>query len=369
MRRLLAVFLLAAAQLNWQTIDYSKQRITSADVAPRTLDELRLMRGIVFGRHGRIFAADRDIDRYLRAQRWYKPNREFTNDDLNNIERLNLDVIREAEAKRHPHVEPGDMRWWQKRAMTDELLGVHSGQELRVLLAEIEAIHGRTFPDSPTLRGYFEARYWYTSNDHYNPKMLTATERANMGVIEAAMRRQRGVVVLPGELGPYMEKPITSEMLNGLGLYELRLLRNEIYARRGRIFKADWLSGWFQQYDWYTPNENFRDEQLTPLQKNNAAVIAASERKLHEALSTTPIDPQTLEGLYAEDLKLLRNEIYARHGRAFKEPGISGYFSSLPWYKISATFTEKSLTGVERANVETIRRLETAAGSKISFEG
>src|SRR5438309_1814660 len=112
-----ALFLLLSATLAAQP------RLTTADVANKSLAELRLMRGEVFGRHGRIFSADRDIDAYLRKQSWYKPNREFTNDELTAIEYDNLDVIRHAEAMKHAHVEPGDMRWWQKRALTEAQLG------------------------------------------------------------------------------------------------------------------------------------------------------------------------------------------------------------------------------------------------------
>src|SRR5438105_10742728 len=129
--------------------------LTPADVSNKSLADLRLMRGEVFGRHGRIFGADKDIDHHLRAQSWYKPKRDYTNDDLTAEDRANLDLIREAEAKQHGHVEPGDLRWWQTRELTEQSLGRHSGVELRVMLAEIEAIHGKTFEDSPTLQRYF----------------------------------------------------------------------------------------------------------------------------------------------------------------------------------------------------------------------
>src|SRR5262249_4593823 len=162
-----------------------------------------------------------------------------------------------------------------------------------------------------------EARYWYNGNPDYSAKVLTSTERKNMEVIEAAMRRQRKVVLMPGDLGPYMDKPITPAMLNGLGLHELRLLRNEIYARRGRVYKTEWLNNAFSEYGWYSPNEAFRDEQLTQVQKANVIVIAARERESHDALSTTAIQQSMLEGLFTEDLRRLRNEIYARHGRKF----------------------------------------------------
>jgi hypothetical protein len=373
MRKLaLLLFLLAAIPLfaaPWETFDSSRKRLKDADVAGRTLDELRLMRGVIFGRHGRIFGVDRDIDRYLRAQSWYAADRDYDNASLNDVERANLDVIRKAEAMRHPHVEPGDMRWWKTSALSETQLGEHSGPELRVLLAEIEAIHGRVFNDAPTLQHYFNARYWYREVHEYDPKVLTTIERKNMDVIESAIRRQRKVVLLPGDMGPYMTKPVAPQMLAGVGLHELRFLRNEIYARRGRFFQTGWLSNWFSQYSWYEPNEQFRDEMLTPVQRNNVAVITARERQLHDALSSAPIATSMLEGLFTEDLRRLRNEIYARHGRPFKDPELRGYFGSFDWYHPDPAFAETSLSPTERANAELIQRMEQEASSHIVFEG
>jgi hypothetical protein len=337
-----------------------------ADLANKSLDELRMMRGEVFGRHGRIFAADADIDRHLRAQSWYKPNHDYMNDALSADDRANLDLIREAEANHHEHVEPGDMRWWQKRELTEQELGDHNGLELRVMLAEIEAIHGRTFEGSPTLQRYFSDRYWYEAKI-YNPNVLSETERHNMAVIESAMKRQRKVVLLPGDMGAYRDNPITAAMLDGVGLHELRLLRNEIYARRGYSFKSAWLANWFAAYDWYVPLD--KQPQLSTVEKNNAALIAAREREMHDALSSKKIDPAMLEGLFTEDLKRLRNEVFARHGRTFKDADLRGYFSSFPWYKPDPSYKEAALSPIELANVEVIRRLEEGADSRISFEG
>lgn len=340
--------------------------LTPADVSNKSLADLRLMRGEVFGRHGRIFGADKDIDRYLRAQSWYKPDRDYTNDALTAEDRANLDLIREAEATHHEHVEPGDLRWWQTRELTEQNLGQHSGVGLRVMLAEIEAIHGKTFEDSPTLQRYFADRYWYEAKK-YSPNVLNATERHNMSVIESAMKRQRKVVVLPGDMASYLDKPITPAMLDGVGLHELRLLRNEIYARRGWVFKSVWLANWFSGYDWYTPAD--KQPVLTKLQLNNVEVISARERELHDALASKKIDPAMLEGLFTEDLRRLRNEVYARHGRTFKDADLREYFTSFPWYKPDPSYKDAALSPIELANVDVIRRLEEGADSRISFEG
>ena len=355
--------LLAALPLIAQT------QLKPDDLSSKSLADLRLMRGEVFGRHGRIFGADPDIDRYLRAQSWYKPDRDFNNDALTDVDRTNLDLIREAEASRHKHVEPGDLRWWQNRELTEQQLGSHNGLELRVMLAEVEAIRGKTFDDSPTLQRYFSDRYWYRGKPKYNAAVLSATERHNMTVIETAMKRDRKVVLLPGDMSDYLDKPITRSMLDGVGLHELRLLRNEIYARRGYAFKSAWLANWFAAFDWYQPDDNFKESMLTATQKKNVALIADRERELHDALASSKVDPSMLEGLFTEDLRRLRNEVYARHGREFKDADLREYFSSFPWYKPVATYRDSSLSDIERANVEIIGRIEQGADRRINFEG
>jgi len=64
------------------------------------IDELALLRGIVFGKRGREFK-ERSIQNFLETQAWYKPNPKFTNALLTKMERDNLDLIRLAEAERH----------------------------------------------------------------------------------------------------------------------------------------------------------------------------------------------------------------------------------------------------------------------------
>lgn len=45
-----------------------------------------------------------------------------------------------------------------------------------------------------------------------------------------------------------------------------------------------------------------------------------------------PVTPQDLQGRSPWDLDVMRNEIYARHGRTFKRKDLQDYFSRQPWY-------------------------------------
>ena len=346
-------------------VDFSKTSLKQAQVQKLTLEDLKLLRGIVFGRHGRVFK-DLDIKSYLDEQSWYKPNPDFKNSMLNDVERRNLDLIRIAEAAKHETIQPGDMRYWRDRQITARKLGKHSGAEWKVLLAEVEAIHGKRFDDEPWLQQYFEERYWYSANDKYDAKKLTTIERKNLDILSGAQKKQRKVALLPGDMQFFENKAITEQMLRGLSLHELRLLRNEVYARHGRMFRADWLQQYFFFQPWYTPDENFKDEELSGNDKLNVETIVKYENRIHQELSSKPITQALLEGLFIEDASQMRHEIYARHGKVFKEAWLQKYFSSFDWYKADPNFTEASLTEVEKKNIATIAAYEKRAVTAMS---
>ncbi|MBK3520047.1 YARHG domain-containing protein [Carboxylicivirga marina] len=59
--------------------------------------------------------------------------------------------------------------------------------------------------------------------------------------------------------------------LRKLNLSDLRLLRNEIYARKGYVFKSKELSLHFQKFQWYRPKYEGKeiDNYLTEIDKSN----------------------------------------------------------------------------------------------------
>jgi hypothetical protein len=348
-----------------KAFEFSKSALKQSQIQKLSPEDLKLLRGIIFGRHGRVFR-DNDIKIFLEEQSWYKPNPDFKNSMLNDVERRNLDLIRIAEAAKHEFIQPGDMRYWRGRQITPRKLGKHSGAEWKVLLAEVEAIQGKRFDDEPWLQQYFEERYWYFPNDQYDAKKLTAIERKNLEILSGAQKRQRKVALLPGDMQFFEDKAISEQMLQGLSLHELRLLRNEIYARHGRMFRAEWLQQYFFFQPWYAPDENFKDEQLSGNDKLNVETIVKYENNLHQELSTTPIARALLDGLFLEDASQMRQEIYARHGKVFKEPWLQKYFSSFDWYKADPNFSEALLSEVEKKNIATIAAYEKSAVTAMS---
>ena len=349
----------------WEDFDFAAKEISTTQVKDLTLEDLKLLRGVIFGRHGRVFK-DSAIRTYLAGRSWYTANAEFSNAMLNDTERRNLDVIRVAEASQHDFVQPGDMRYYVNRVLTRKKLGQHSNAEWKVLRSELEAIHGKRFDSEPWLQQYFEERYWYKPNEKYDPKQLSEIERKNLQTIAAAQKTQRRLTLSPGDMELFENRAITEPMLRGLSLYELRLLRNEIYARHGRMFRALWLQQYFYGQPWYQPDEDFKDESVSGIDKLNVETIVKFENRIHDELATKPITKRLLEGLFIEDAAKMKQEIYARRGKVFKEPWLQKYFSSFDWYKPNPDFTEDSLSAIEKRNVATIAAYEKKAVSEMS---
>jgi hypothetical protein len=67
-----------------------------------------------------------------------------------------------------------------------------------------------------------------------------------------------------------------------------------------------------------------------------------------------------LTNFTASDMKIMRNEIFARHGLIFKTSELRGYFSSRAWYKARFKDVTDKVTEVEKKNIELIVKYEEA---------
>ena len=79
--------------------------------------------------------------------------------------------------------------------------------------------------------------------------------------------------------------------------------------------------------------------------------------------STRYLSRAELERFSKYDLRIARNEIYARHGRKFADSALSNYFNSKAWYTPSVDadkFNDDVLNKVERTNIELIKIVEAS---------
>lgn len=358
---------------NWQKFDFAKKKLTKAQLAKLKTDdyvnEIELLRGVVFGKRGRIFK-EKSIQEYLEKQAWYKSDKNFNNSILTKTERDNLDLIRLAEAEKHSSIQPGDMRVWQTKLITEDNIGSYTAAEWRVLIAEIEAIHGKTFEDEEWLQKYFDERYWYKRNSNYSPSVLNEIERKNLEMLLSEKSKGRNTAISIGDMENFQTVTLREDLLKGLSMMELRMIRNEIWARRGRKFETPGIRQHFEWRDWYKPLKDQKKVKLNDTEQQNVNLILAQEAKIREKLSTEVLTEDALFDLFTEDLRVLRNEIYARRGRIFKDAKLQKYFAAQSWYQPNPDFKDEQLSDIEFQNLAAIKKAEEQAISKFSlFEG
>jgi hypothetical protein len=65
-----------------------------------------------------------------------------------------------------------------------------------------------------------------------------------------------------------------------------------------------------------------------------------------------------VRGLNSWDLKVMRNEIFARHGYIFKSEEMVNYFSSQRWYQPIYDDVTPFLSEIEKKNIDFIKSIE-----------
>jgi len=257
---------------------------------------------------------------------------------------------------------------------------------LRIARNEIFARKGRFFSD-PSLDAYFRQFSWYRPLTW--DVTLSALEKRN---VELFRRHELGgaatpVVFTPPDAdaggteagaGDFLiphsaTRRLTEADVAGLSPAELRIARNEIFARRGRIFRSRDLDRHFRRFAWYEPRaaevrlskvERANVDFLARLEKGGGGgsgsggggATAGGEGFIFPDSHTRRLSPSDIAGLSAAELRLARNEIYARRGRIFKSADLKRHFARFSWYRPVAA--DVRLNAVEKANVDLLQAAE-----------
>lgn len=296
---------------------------------------------------------------------------------------------------------------------------------------EIYARNGRMF-GSTELQNYFNEQYWYCgmySPDQFLPEMLNQYETANVDLLS---KREAELGTYQLDSGYYDYWPVYEyiDAANGyyydsyyvdpdsyifydsdrryidrseleiLSLQELNYAKNEIYARKGRLFQSQELSDYFYQKNWYwgsIPAEQFSENMLNQYEIANAALLQEVEfsRQSGGYILDQPgydydgigsytgyytyeltagdyifwdsniryLAESEVAYLSLQQLNYARNEIYARRGYIFQSQELRDYFGSKYWYYgiiPSSQFSTSVFNTYEMANIELLKRYEYA---------
>jgi len=82
---------------------------------------------------------------------------------------------------------------------------------------------------------------------------------------------------------PSQEKDLLGDSAKQPTLGVLRLRRNALYAKYGRVFKDQQLSNFFSNMNWYSPRPYFKESDLTESDRESVADISRLEKSIESA--------------------------------------------------------------------------------------
>jgi len=215
---------------------YVERAITADDLKGRTLRDLALMRNTIYARAGHPFRKAWLRD-YFTAQPWYQPLAADDESKITATDRANATTIADHE----------------------------TGLSREQLVAMKDVIAART-PRSPV--------------DEVELELLSTRLGTWVGSSGAPAGKRS-----PLEDPQQLDRLLTLDELADLSRRDLRILRNTVYARRGRPFKSEVLQNWFGSMDWYHADDSYTEARLTAVDKKNIKLIRSVEDQLGGPLS------------------------------------------------------------------------------------
>ena len=114
---------------------------------------------------------------------------------------------------------------------------------------------------------------------------------------------------------------------------------------------------------WTDPSENDGEEVEFARDNGSFATDTADSSYILAGSDTRKLTEAELSGLTKDQLRLARNEIYARHGLIFQVKDLQDYFSQKSWYSPTvayAQFDDKVLNAYEQENLQLIKKVENS---------
>jgi hypothetical protein len=219
---------------------YYTREITDDDLIGRSLRELTLMRNTIYARAGNKFRKQW-LNDYFSAQPWYHPLDKMDESKITPLDRKNAEIIAKYDAD----------------IPRDELVAMQ-----------------RALPIDNTVQG---------ADGKPASASLSPEEKIELRLISMRLGKWAGPADAdrtPLEDPTQLDRQITVNSLKDFSRRDLRLIRNLIYARRGRPFRSDLLKTYFAGVDWYKADPGYTDARLTPLDRRNINVILSVEHQL-----------------------------------------------------------------------------------------
>jgi hypothetical protein len=255
-------------------------------LANKSLRELSILRNTIYARYGWDGFRKPWLREHFRKQPWFRPNPKFSYKLLSDADRKNAHFIGTYEqslSERELIRMENDVYARRGKVWNDkpewEVPG-KPGQPAKTVRAcdppkGVEA--DERMEDSRDC--HYLKLPWYRPNPAFTEALLTAEDRVELGLLS----RARGEFAVDGEKRQEKEQSLDKilrvEDLRALSLRDLRILRNTIYARRGRPFKSRILQEHFLRMSWYKINPGYSDSLLSATDKRNIALVKSVENE------------------------------------------------------------------------------------------
>ncbi len=257
----------------------------------KTLRELAIMRNTIYARYGWDGFRKQWLHDYFYAQKWFKPNPAFSYKLISKADRENAHIIGSKEASfneaalrgnqariyaRHGKVWNDVPPWtWKsgKKTVSCDRPKDYDGEDA-----------GDESDEVTSWDCVFKNDAWYRPNPRFSENDFTPNERIELGLISRALG---GFSTDEGSLGRAeqgLDHLLGLEDLRKLSLRDLRLLRNSIYAHRGRPFKSPIVREHFRGMKWYQENLSYTDKLLSETDRRNVRLIRSVEDELGGSL-------------------------------------------------------------------------------------
>ncbi|NLG03889.1 MAG: YARHG domain-containing protein [Clostridia bacterium] len=108
-----------------------------------------------------------------------------------------------------------------------------------------------------------------------------------------------------------------------------------------------------------------KEQLAASLQIDKEGVRYDAREFIYPMSETLLLDETDLFTYNSNDLRIGRNEIYARHGKTFKDITLQDYFNACSWYEpVGPDIGDKDLSETEKKNVELIKEQEEVLAKK-----
>jgi hypothetical protein len=275
--------------------DRTEVHCTGELLENKSLRELSILRNTIYARYGWDGYRKQWLRDYIHAQPWFKPNPKFSYKQLSDADRKNAHFIGAREQSltdvqlqrrrndilaRYGKIWPEKPVWRLKNGKTIEACTRPKNAD-----AEQDGAYELDSFDDDFPACHYAKQPGYKPDPKFSIDKLSTDDKIELGLLARAMGQFALDDESRGKSEASLDRTLKLDEVRQLSLRDLRLLRNTIYARRGRTFKSEILRDHFTGMTWYKPRPDYSDKLLSANDVRNIALIKSVENEFGGPLS------------------------------------------------------------------------------------